>query len=535
MTRIIIPRGACCSSKIVSSSDFELYFCKILPTYSECGWTLSVPCPSSLTVCVASGNARFLGLHLNNTATCNVMCLPACMTSSIYATVTRDACMKVASWAFTTNTTDITPALSFKIGTATTSACDTTAVTTCLVARSIEVGSIDPSISVGPYNETIGDYTSPASAVSTSDGGDNPDFCEPFTTNCWNDNPNCCSKVTVDCACCMVLDFNIPASTTVQDASSRALLMCCAAISDSKWILRFKFQLTTLTANCDPTPQIIYTTISCMDSCTQSCGGQDAIMFGIITACSTGERYFRNATNGGAPTCTSRTLFSSELPAVETIFVQMRRTSTTNVGYKIYNCACFCCETDTGCLAVSACTMCLKYVKVMSQIQDSNSCGSLVGQIDDIQFWNNICDFEACTAVDECCCSAWTSSCETNPAIYVDMTCAVDAVGISINPDPATTVAVTKIRASTDATFTDSENVRTIKWSDFTDDTDNFIRFNRLPEDRRFIQVYGADTTGAIMSINEIKILVDACYDRKHGHLFISTEDKNLNLDGTPI
>ena len=134
MTRILIPRGG---AKIVSSVDWELYFGDVLSDHVICGFTLSVGA-GTRDINVALGTARVLGLHLNNSASCTgaVACLAVCDTHSIYVRVDRDCMCIPTGWTFTSNTTDVTPTDSFKIGTATTDCTGTTAsVTTCGTAK----------------------------------------------------------------------------------------------------------------------------------------------------------------------------------------------------------------------------------------------------------------------------------------------------------------------------------------------------------------------------------------------------------------
>ncbi len=137
-------------------------------------------------------------------------------------------------------------------------------------------------------------------------------------------------------------------------------------------------------------------------------------------------------------------------------------------------------------------------------------------------------------AVDDNTGTKWTSDSEVAPAIHADMGAIKDMVGVTINLDrTTTTVTEIKIRASIDETFTDSENLRTIKISDLTDDVYEFIRFNRLPEDRQFLQIIGTDAGSLVLAINEIKVLQPTNVTRRHGHLSISPTDTTLNLDGT--
>lgn len=100
----------------------------------------------------------------------------------------------------------------------------------------------------------------------------------------------------------------------------------------------------------------------------------------------------------------------------------------------------------------------------------------------------------------------WKSTSEASPAVYVDLSgSAREIVGVALNLDrTATTVTAIKIRASTDTSFDDTENIAYINVSDCTDDTWRFIANNFLGTNCRYVQVIGVGT--GVLSINEIKV-----------------------------
>jgi hypothetical protein len=129
MTRILIPRSDNTSAKTIEASDWEKYFGdNILDDYIICGFCITAQCPNILAVNVATGNARLLGLHINNSTQCSVTCLTACSTNYIYAQICRDPSCEPQAWVFTTNTTGVTPTDAMVLGTATTNATTVTAV-----------------------------------------------------------------------------------------------------------------------------------------------------------------------------------------------------------------------------------------------------------------------------------------------------------------------------------------------------------------------------------------------------------------------
>jgi len=529
MTRVIIPRAA--GAKVVESTDFEKYFCEILPTYATCGWTVTDPC-AGLAACVAAGKARFLGLYLENTVTCQVTCLTACSINHIFAQVTRDACCRPASWAFTTNTTGVLPSLSFRIGTATTNATQVTAVTTDIISRSIEVGLVDTCSNVYPHSTCICDYTSPTVPVSSSDCPVNAqDFFDDFTTDCWTDTG---TGIIVGCG---TLGGRFDRDGT-NEASHRDIL--CGAVNNTKWSARFKLIITCwATTGNDNVGFIGYsstTGASNDDSARDALGmsiGKDLCTRRIRNVVTNGTAWPSGGGCDFGPNCTG------------TFYVQFIRKSATSFKVELFNMCDFTCtagsSTDN---CVSACTQGLQYWLLQDR-SSSASCCPLVFDIDCLRVWCNK-DIEVdcfadpnrcvtpCATVDNRTCTFWLSTSEVNPTLRVDMGSNKDLSAIALHLNCGTTESVIKIRASTDTCFTDSETVRTINVSDLTCCAYNFIRLDRLPEDRRHIQIFGDDTGAGKIGINEIKYLAPIDFDRKHGHLKISSTDKNLNLDGTP-
>ena len=137
-------------------------------------------------------------------------------------------------------------------------------------------------------------------------------------------------------------------------------------------------------------------------------------------------------------------------------------------------------------------------------------------------------------AVDDNIATAWESDPETNPNINVDMGAVKNITALAIHLNANNTETQIKIRVSSDQTFTDSENVRTIIASDLTAGAWNFIRFNIITSGR-FVQIFGSSGSSLVMSFNEIKYLTktDAQILEDFGILEISTSDTSLDLDGT--
>ncbi len=128
MARNLIPRGPCCASKKVESTDFEKYFGDLIACYISTGLTLAAPCPNGLSVDLSCGNGRIKGLWFENTVTCNTSCLAACDTTFLFAQLNRDGMCRPCNWTVTTNLTGVAAACSQVLGSVTTNCMDVTAV-----------------------------------------------------------------------------------------------------------------------------------------------------------------------------------------------------------------------------------------------------------------------------------------------------------------------------------------------------------------------------------------------------------------------
>jgi len=181
MTRVLIPRGPCCSAKKVESTDFEKYWTDIIDDYIVTGYTLAAQCPNILAVDISSGRGRQKGLYVENTATCSVMCLTACDTTFIYLQLNRDAMCRPCNYTFATNLTGCAPACSQVLGSATTDCATVTSVDNCLVNTQSSVCTANAGLNL------FGDGTC----------GDLVVMCG-CTTNL-TANPNYYCNVTVQC------------------------------------------------------------------------------------------------------------------------------------------------------------------------------------------------------------------------------------------------------------------------------------------------------------------------------------------------
>ena len=120
----------------------------------------------------------------------------------------------------------------------------------------------------------------------------------------------------------------------------------------------------------------------------------------------------------------------------------------------------------------------------------------------------------------------------TNPWIYVDNGSTGNFNGIAIYPSSISTETEIKIQLSATTVFSDDS--RTITYSNLTNGSWNFIRFNNS-SGMRYARIYGSSGVSSRLAINEIKLLLfsDSEVGGEHGHLSISGTDTSLALDGS--
>jgi len=457
MTRILIPRAGTCSAKVVSSTDWPLYFNDLINDYVISG--LCVSAGTGLAVNIASGSARVCGLHLCNTICC--MCavtgLTACSTCNfIYAQVNLNVCCQPKNFTFVTNITGVIPTRGIKLAKATTNATCVTSVDNTTRNTLSGVEQAKDCAQVYAHSTTIGDYAQPTSATATSEGTDS-EYVASST------------------------------GTVFESAWNRITPTCLCKIIDDDWGTESVYGESTG-------------------------GGNIGVDFGSDTTITKSRVKFTYETGAAGGVTTA---FLEVEPAAGG-FVIVKTYPAVGPIDKLIN------ET------VTFASQAVKRIRIRVTSTGGDPRGKL--KIHEIVKGDI---FLATDAVDCCTTSNWRSASVVAPAIFVDMNAAADMVGVAINPEAATTTTEIKIRASTDSTFTDSENVRTITMSDLTNGSCNFIRFNRLIQDKQFLQIIGTDSTAKILSINEIKVLKPTDVNRRHGHLLIPTEEISLNLDGT--
>ena len=344
-----------------------------------------------------------------------------------------------------------------------------------------------------PYlklSTTIGDYSAPVAAVATSSHAETASFSDAYTTNSgWTDTG---TKVTVDSG---VADKVAWASIDGDD-EERTTKSLGLTLSDSQWTADFEFKHTAISSG-----ENLYLGFMVSDASFRN-GSVDGLGFGLAD----NGNIIMVAKDGASLTSNYPGTLA---PIIDTwYYARLERTTTTNLRLSIYTD-----EAHTTLLGTAEnftipSTITSLAVATHQTWNTTLTARTLTAQGDNLRVHNStntVPLYFPGLIYDNSTSTQWRSTSEANPAVYVDLTSAREIVGVALNIDTTnTSVTAVKIRASTDTSFADAENIAYVNISDFTDDTWRFLANNFLVDNRRYVQVIGTDT--GTLAINEIKV-----------------------------
>ena len=358
------------------------------------------------------------------------------------------------------------------------------------------------------HSTTIGDYTTPTSAVISS-LGIQAAFSDAYTTNTgWTLTG---TKVNVDSTVADGLSFN----AIDGDDEERATKSLGFTLNDTQWRADLTFKHTAVSSG-----ENIYLALLAADTSLRNDSG-DGLGFGM----GDNGKLIMHARDGA--TLTTNYATAAITPVINTFYyASLERTSTTNLRLSIY--------TDSG--RTTHLTGSPENFTIPSTIttltlvshQTYNTgvtARTLTAQGDDLAIYspNPIYDNDTATLMK-------TTS-QNNPNIYVDMGSALNLCAVAIYHDAVnTTETEIKIQSSSDAiTWTDK---RKITVSNLTGSAWNYYRFN-IAGGARYIRIYGTGTS-KVLSTYEVKVLkkTDAEIFADLGTVEISNSDTTLDGDG---
>lgn len=379
-----------------------------------------------------------------------------------------------------------------------------------------------------PYlklSTTIGDYSQPSAVVATSE-----DLSDEFTDDfssyadttagdaAWptNDTTNLRVNPTTD-----VLTANLKAGNFVGRVYYD---LGAGVVSNTSWRLRWKWVIGTVTQGSDADNVHFLFGIS---NNTESNTPQDCIAIQLRIN-NSAKRYAAYDVDNGNSEGGGDASFSHTV-AAETIYVEILRISATAYTINLYSDSAYTTLIESQSGTCASTTDTLRYIKAW-YIGAAGADHVFNTTIDNIVFST---DGYPILAIDNSTSTKWKSDSEATPAIYVDLASTREIVAVALNIDKtATTVTAIKIRASTDTTFTDAENIAYVNISDFTDDTWRFLPNNFLADNRRYVQIIGVGT--GVLAINEIKVrygVSDLIKILTHKHRTRTTDSADAFVD----
>ena len=377
-----------------------------------------------------------------------------------------------------------------------------------------------------PYltlSTTIGDYSQPAAAVASSSDTITPDVDLDFTEYA-DQSAFDAAWITSSTATLQgnPSNDNIEIKTTATLASMYYDLG--ASVSNSAWVIRFKLTFSTAGAT---NLGLFWLVLS--DNTTGT--AQTAQSHIGIEIYDNDNNVYAQTGNAIRPDgAVTQQVFSAAIsPSATTYYVQMIRLTSTSFKAEFFSDSAFTTSLGSATVATDALTG-LRYFKLLTYTS-----GAMIGTLDDFKFWNGITSvaYSASNAVDNSTSTRWQSTSEANPNIYVDLSSAREIVGVALNIDKTnTTVTSLKIRASTDTSFADGENVAYISISDFTDDTWRFLANNFLAANCRYVQIYANET--GVLAVNEVKVrygVSDLIKILTHKHRTRNTSASDSHVD----
>jgi len=176
------------------------------------------------------------------------------------------------------------------------------------------------------------------------------------------------------------LDFNI-----VRDGSSDDLDIDLGSVSDTKWVLRFKLNVGTVSA----TSQYINLGSFGLASVSGS-GNTDFIGFTITKSNdSTYQHYHATDIENGNPANYSTDQFSHGLQ-VETVYVEIIRSSATAYSVELFSDSGYSQSIESKSSTTTATTNGLQYFKIRNFNNGANVGGSIAGTIENMELYNEV-------------------------------------------------------------------------------------------------------------------------------------------------
>ena len=210
-------------------------------------------------------------------------------------------------------------------------------------------------------------------------------FEEDFSSDNWTTSSS--TYIGIDTTTDNEMDFNNPSSLTGQHHSYYDLGL--DNVSDTKWVLRWKWEITTISENSDGTPHD--TAVGISNNTVGYNTAQDALTLRFRESSTNDKKISLKSANdpeiifGGATDADFTTKFS-----VSTFYCELKRTSATSYTANIYSDSSYSTLTESQTGTCSSSITGLRYLKVGLNNNDGTANGQVSGHIDDVKFYNGV-------------------------------------------------------------------------------------------------------------------------------------------------
>ena len=373
------------------------------------------------------------------------------------------------------------------------------------------------------HSTTIGDYTQPSAAVSSSQDLGTIDLDEDFTGYATQGAADS-AWVSADTGANRVDITNDDISWTISRGTNDAISYDLTSVSDTSWVLRFRVRWASIPDNANNQQ---WWGISSVSSSTASNGTHDFL--GLMTLKFGSGAEIRSSEADGSSLDGSADFLGTHTRSTDTwYYYQITRLSATQFKVTLSSTDSFNGDLeDSGSLTCASTIQNLRYIWFGNENAGSGTGGSC--EVKDVQFWDSISSTS--NLVDDDTATNFATSSETNPNVYVDMGSATNLCGVAIYHD-GTNTTETELLIQTSADASTWTTKRTITESNLTDNAWNYIRFNVA--NARYLRIYGNSGSSVVLSMDEIKVLSKTSEDvlSDLGVLEISSSDTTIGLDG---
>lgn len=208
---------------------------------------------------------------------------------------------------------------------------------------------------------------------------------DDFSSDNWTTSSS--TYIGIDTTTDNEMDFNNPSSLTGQHHSYYDLGL--DNVSDTKWVLRWKWEITTISENSDGTPHD--TAVGISNNTVGYNTAQDALTLRFRESSTNDKKISLKSANdpeiifGGATDADFTTKFS-----VSTFYCELKRTSATSYTANIYSDSSYSTLTESQTGTCSSSITGLRYLKVGLNNNDGTANGQVSGHIDDVKFYNGV-------------------------------------------------------------------------------------------------------------------------------------------------